>query len=459
MARPLLRAPSVRNRIAALSAGAFVALFCARADADALLRIETLEDHTWAASVASLQRDLKSEGRVLHVTVRETDGTRVKCGTYGIELDRAASEAFEIGLCDPWTDSTALKLVNRSALFDHGEVVSKPRAPRIVATRTQTGEAAGGAKPVAESAVDCTVNVKPYIHDLENGARVELTPGRYALRTKTDDVRVRESGSGWTFVAPRGTSRTVEYFVVDQQSSEVVLNDRVTMNCSVQTSAGSGLPPPEPRESRESRESHDGFSTKPYEPAPPEHDAAPEEAPHKPGAPWQGRAFTANFGIGTAVMQPSSVKLSNDSGSTDAASLGLHDAGGLALLVAAAYERPGLYGSIGANVAAAGMGHRTLWSLGASSVVAAALHLGDTTLYLGPDVHVGSYQASSDTTQSLAYGSKVAFTLGGAAGVRFHLRDEQTGKLATVLGVELVAPVAGPGPWFLTAQIAFGSGK
>jgi hypothetical protein len=452
-----LRDP-VKSDFLALTSAIAISCVAHLAHADAELRIETIEDHSWPASVASLQRDLKSEGRIVHVAVKETDGTRVKCGTYDIELDHAASEAFQIGICDTWTDATPLKLVHRAALFDHGEVVSRPRAPRIVARRTQSGEAAGGAKPAAESAVDCTVNVRPFIRDLENGGRVQLSPGRYGLRTKNADVRVLESGDGWTFVAPRGTSRTAEYFVVDQQSGEVVLNDKVTMNCSVQTSAGSGGPPPE------TRESQDGFRTKAYTPGPEETDhARPSEEPDRPrehaGLPWNGHATTFNLGVGTAIMQPESVRFANDAGRADAESLGLHSAGGVSVLVGVGYERPGLYGSIGASIAATTFGHRTLWNFGATSVVAPALHLGDTALYLGPAVNVGTYQASAESTESLAYGSTVQFTLGGAAGARFHIRDESTGKLDYVLGFELVAPVAGPAPWFLMAQLALGSGK
>ena len=105
------------------------------------------------------------------------------------------------------------------------------------------------------------------------------------------------------------------------------------------------------------------------------------------------------------------------------------------------------------------MSHRTLWHFGVSSVVAASLHLSDVTLYLGPNVQAGTYQVSTDTSETLAYGSRVQLSLGGAAGARYHIRDEKTGRLAYVVGVELLAPVAGPSPWFLTAQIAFGSGK
>jgi hypothetical protein len=227
----------------------------------------------------------------------------------------------------------------------------------------------------------------------------------------------------------------------------------------VQTSAGSGVLPPE------TRGSHDGLTTKEYVPGPEEADHShPSEEPDVPrkehaGLPWNGHATTLNLGIGTAIMQPQSVRFANNAGSADANSLGLHSAGGFAVFAGMAYERPGLYGSIGASVAATPVGSRTLWDFGATSVVAPAVHFGDTALYLGPAVNVGTYQASAESSESLAYGSKVQFTLGGATGARFHVRDESTGKLDYVLGVELVAPVAGPAPWFVMAQLAFGAGK
>lgn len=427
-----------------------------RASAGEALRIETLEERTWAAAVAALQHDRASEGHVIHVVVRDNDGARLHCGTYAIGLDVASSEAFQSEGCDQATDTTALRLIHRSALFDHdhGDGISHPRAPRIVASRTQTGEASGGAKNGAESAVDCTVSVHPFIRDLENGNRIALVPGRYTLRAKSDDVKVVPAGDGWTFVAPRGTSTTVEYFVTDAHKNDVVLNDRVSMNCSVTTSAGSSsssVP------STTVVTTSVPLTTKPYEP--PEADTDRESGGRAPFGPWQGLAMTANFGIGSAFMRTSGVRFANNAGSTDARGLGIHDAAGPSILVSAAYERPGLYGSLGVTASETSLSHRTLWHFGASSVVGAALHLSDVTLYLGPSVQAGTYQASADGSSSLGYGSPLQFSLGGAAGARYHVRDAQTGNLAYVLGAELLAPVAGPSPWFLTAQIAFGAGK
>jgi hypothetical protein len=446
MARTLLLLRVVRVKAIAFVVFALVITSSTRARADALT-IETLEERTWPAAVAALQHDRGSEGRIIHVVVREGDGTRVHCGTYSIGLDQAAADAFAVEGCDPASDSTAVRLVHRSALFEHGDVVPKPRAPRIVASRTQTGEAAGGAKNGAESAVDCAVRVRPFIRDLENGGRVDLLPGRYSLGTGPTDVKVKPTEDGWTLSAPRGSHTSIDYFVTDLQKGVVVLNDHVTMECAVQTATASGYTVP-----------HVEVITKPYEQAP-EPDSPPPASANTVYGPWQGNAFTANIAIGSAIMRPSGVAFANNAGGTDAGALGLHDSAGPLLIVSGAYEHTGFYASLGGMVAATTTGGRTLWNFGATSVVAAALHLGDTSFYLGPSVLVGSYQASSTSSETIAYGSKLEFTLGGALGARFHLRDEKTGKVDYVFGVEAVAPAVGPGPWLLTAQLAWGSGS
>ncbi len=434
----------MRSSIIAVATTALVVTIASPARADAL-RIETLGEHTWPASVAALQTERSSEGRVVSVVVKETDGQRLHCGTYALGLDQVGSEAFEIESCDSATDATAVRLVHRAALFEHGDVVSHPRAPRIVASRTQTGTASGGAKSGAESTVDCSVAVHPFVRDLENGGRVDLAPGRYALRTRNDDVEVKPASDGWTFVAPRGSHLTVEYFVTDLQKEQVVLNDRVTMNCSVQTSAGSGgAPPPIVTHTPVV----DGA-------APPSDEDANKPAP---GA-WTGQALTANFGIGTAYLRTGDLRLANNSGVYNAADLGLHDAAGPVLYLGGSFERPGIYSSLGVSAAAVGEAHRTLWNFGVTSVIAAALHFSDSAIYLGPSVQIGTYQASAEGSQTLSLSGRARLSAGAATGLRFHVRDEKTGKLSYVLGAEIVAPVAGPSPWFITASISLGSGK
>jgi hypothetical protein len=435
-----------------------ILLVAARAEADGALRIETLEERTWSAAVSALQHDRNSEGKTIHVIVRENDGARATCGTYKIGLDVASAEAFQSEGCDPSNNATALRLVHRSALFEHGDPVPKPRQPHIVAQRTQTGEAQGGASSSAESAVDCAVSVKPFIRDLENGGRIDLVPGRYGMKTRNGDIVVKPTEDGWVFHAPKGTSSVVEYYVTDLKKGEVVLNDRVSMNCSVHTSSGSGLPPPSDPMTAPTIAPTETLQIKPYEP-PSDSDNGTESEHRGASGSWQGYSVTANFGTGSAFMRGSGVRFANNSHSTDLNSLGMHDSAGPVLLASIAYERPGMYGSVGAAAAMTAMNNRTLWNFGVSSVVAGALHLGDVSLYLGPDVQIGNYQVSADSSQTLTYGSPLQFSLGGAAGGRYHVRNEKTGKVDYVLGLELVAPVAGPSPWFLTAQIAFGSGK
>src|SRR5207244_5872176 len=139
----------------------------------------------------------------------------------------------------------------------------------------------------------CDVTVRPVTRDHENGGRTDLVPGRYGLRTRTDEVKVKPADDGWTFLAPRGTSSIVEYFVTDLQKGEVVLNDRVSMNCSVHTSAGSG--------NHEPTWTQTPMPTKRYEPAPePAHVPDPERRTSAQAG--QGCAFTANLGLGSAVV-------------------------------------------------------------------------------------------------------------------------------------------------------------
>src|SRR5437763_8005059 len=127
------------------------------------------------------------------------------------------------------------------------------------------------------------------------------------MKTRNGDVVVKPTEDGWVFHAPRGTSAVVEYYVTDLQKGEVVLNDRVSMNCSVHTSSGTGLPPPDPISPPS-----ETLSIKPYEP-PPDADGSPESEHRSPSGTWQGYAVTANFGVGSAFMRGSGVRFANDS--------------------------------------------------------------------------------------------------------------------------------------------------
>ena len=112
----------------------------ARADS---LTIGTLEAGTWEAAIAELQRDRTSEGRSLHVHVDGSDG-RVGCADYRLTLDAFGAAAFALGTCEPTTGATEVRLVHRSALFAHGDIVAHPISPALTAERTQRVTAQGG---------------------------------------------------------------------------------------------------------------------------------------------------------------------------------------------------------------------------------------------------------------------------------------------------------------------------
>jgi hypothetical protein len=275
------------------------------------------------------------------------------------------------------------------------------------------------------------------MNDLENGGRVALTPGRYVLRPKQDGVDVRPSGSGWALIVHRGTSLNVDYEVVDTKRGEVVLRDKVAMHCS---SEGAVAPD--------------------VVPAPPSQDpvvAVDTQASDTPSLTpdWKGNALGVSLIAGAAYLQTGSLLFANTGGLQDSSSFALRDVAAPAFGVGVAYERPWIYTSLSGTAAWASEGNRTLYHFGASSVVGGALHVGDTTLYVGPNVLFGTYELSGESTSGFQWNSRPAFALGAATGVRVHMRNEK-GTAAYVLGFELVAPVAGNQPWLFAASLGFG---
>jgi hypothetical protein len=426
--------------LVALSIALAGVLVTTRAHAEGL-RIETQEHGSWAASVAALQVDRDSEGKTLHVHVRDGDnGRRLRCGTYTLSLD---GNAFELGTCDPSSDATSVRLVRRRELFDHSESPPRPRAATITATRTETGGASGRAEGGGGSEAWCQAAVQPYMNDLENGGRVALTPQRYVLKPKSEGVEARPAGNGWLLTVRRGTSLNVDYEVVDTKRGDVVLRDKVAMHCSSE----GGLTPPVPDvvTPTPSPETVVGVDT-----------AGHDE--HSQKSDWKGSALAVSLVAGAAYLRTGGLMFANNGGLQDAGSLGLKDVAAPAVGLAVAFERPWLYSSLTGTAAWASEDKRTLYHFGISSVVAGALHVGDTTLYLGPNVLFGTYEASGEDTGSFQWNSRPAFGLGAASGVRVHLRNEK-GTAAYVLGFELLAPVAGQQPWLFAASLGFGSSE
>jgi hypothetical protein len=131
---------------------------------------------------------------------------------------------------------------------------------------------------------------------------------------------------------------------------------------------------------------------------------------------------------------------------------GLSNAATTAVGLSGVYERPGIYTSLGAQFAYLKVNDFSLLEYGVMSTVAAALHIRDTTLYLGGHAGLGQYQLTG--VAGANWSTAAAFSVGAATGVRVHLRDES--GHAWVVGGEVVAPLLGGEPWFVFASIGWG---
>lgn len=225
--------------IASISAAARVV----RADD---LHVATLPGGSWAAAVATLESDVHGEGGVVPVVVWDAFGHRVACGRYQLVLDRIGARAFIVGPCDPATASTPVTLVHRAALFDESDQIPRPLPAGISAVEVLHGGEAGGASSTAGSTLHCTIDVHPYIEDLEHGAHVYLSPGRYALRPTDATIRVTARTDGWTLATTNSGTLTVEYDVVDTARGELVLHDRATLTCGNRPTLPGALLPAAP---------------------------------------------------------------------------------------------------------------------------------------------------------------------------------------------------------------------
>jgi hypothetical protein len=216
----------------ALVLGVSLAATVARADAT----VGTLDQHTWPDVVATLQADLGSQGRHVPICVRDAgQGACRPCGTYALTLDAAGQHAFTVGACDPATGATDLTLIDRSALFDHNHDVARPRAIELRADVLSSVVASGGAASTGGSALGCTSRVRPFLHDLERGADVELTPDRYDVRVLHAGIDVTALGVGWMLVSESRIDTAVDYEVIERRSGERVMAGHATLECTSET--------------------------------------------------------------------------------------------------------------------------------------------------------------------------------------------------------------------------------
>jgi len=225
--------PSRIHRVAACIAVAFALAGASRVSAqDHELRVATTEVGSWPDTIASLQRDVRSEGSTIHVIVYDSGARLAPCGRYSLALDPAGAAAFRAGACDPSTNATSLTLRSRTDLFAHDGPVPRPRTVRLVATEVRYGDTEGGAAMTGGSALECSVGIRPYLDDLEHGGVVYLTADRYEVRPSQSSISVSVEPTGWSLHGRAASALTIAYDVVDRTSGEVVLHDSATLACS-----------------------------------------------------------------------------------------------------------------------------------------------------------------------------------------------------------------------------------
>ena len=72
--------------------------------------------------------------RAIHVEAHDGNG-QVRCGDYRLALDEAGCRAFVLGKCDPVTQTTELRLIDRHLLFTRVENIAQPILPTLTASR------------------------------------------------------------------------------------------------------------------------------------------------------------------------------------------------------------------------------------------------------------------------------------------------------------------------------------
>jgi hypothetical protein len=195
-----------------------------------------------------VQTEPGSLGKVYALGVR-AGGARVGCGDYELSLDGAATRAFAVEGCDVNSAETRLRVVDRSALFDLGDVVPRPRAVTVSAVVRQTTTATGGgAAPTAGSKIWCSVALEPYLWDGLRGVAVALPPDRFELVPLDERVRAAPDGSGWVAHLAGGVESQMDiyfrYQVIDRATGKKVLEDVATLTCADRTAAAAMAPMP-----------------------------------------------------------------------------------------------------------------------------------------------------------------------------------------------------------------------
>ena len=404
----------------------FLAALPALARADDLT-VATLEHNTWPAAVAALQADTASEGRVLHVVVRDASGAPVACGGYTIALDPVGAQAFALGACDPATTATAVTLVHRGALFAHGDIVAQPLMAGITALQVRSGGAAGGAQNVGGSEMTCRTAVRPFLTDLETGHRVYLTPDRFHLRPNGASITVVPEPGGWMLQGHGQTTLAIDYEVLDAARNEVVLHDRAVLSCGSTAADGAFVVPA-------------AVAVVP----PPAH-------PHMAVLFSMGALNVSVADLGDAMLNSDTHAYGRDAG------LGWM-AGGGSGAAGFVLEAPWFLGEVQTGWHANDSG----WEVDARMTVGPALRLGAARIYAGATLAFYYLQVSDD--YSRVWNSGGAVMPGATLGFRWNLVEAHNLAarrfFVTDVFVEGVAPIPvnGPGQFLFTAGFSTGRG-
>jgi hypothetical protein len=401
----------------------------ALARADDLV-VTTIEYDTWPVAVAALQADTGSEGRVLHVVVRDASGAPLGCGRYALVLDAVGAQAFALGTCEPATSATDVTLVHRSALFAHGDIVAQPLAAGITALQVRSGSTAGGAQNVGGSEMLCSTAVRPFLTDLETGRRVYLTPDRFHLRPAGASITVVPEPGGWMLQGHGQTTLAIDYEVLDAARNEVVLHDRAVLSCGT-TAANGGAA---------------GVAV-PVVPPRPTLRAHPDTA-----VLLSMNALNLSLAnLGDAMLNSDTHALGRTAGLGWMAGGG---SGALGLVV----EAPWFLGELQTGWHS----NDSAWEVDVRATVGPALRLGAARLYAGPTLALYYLQVSDD--YSRVWNSGAVVMPGATLGFRWNFvenRNVTAGRFFIAdIFVESVAPIPvnGPGQYLLTAGFSTGHG-
>jgi hypothetical protein len=232
---------TLRALLALAALGAATAARTRDAHADPLV-VDTVEFGSWPDAMAHIESAAQALPFVVHVRVRDPDGHAVACGSYSLSLDATGASAFDVRTCDPATNTTALALTNRTALFD--PLTNRPNAVEIRATQVRTAQAVGGGRAGSQgggSQDGCGVLVQPYVIRDNDHARVYLEPGRFELRPASAVVQAAVVGNMWILSAAGAATRPLAYDVWDRQRREVAYHGSTSMGC---TALGGGTDAP-----------------------------------------------------------------------------------------------------------------------------------------------------------------------------------------------------------------------